>query len=127
MTTPKPPEFDTWRPWYHMYDHERQRTVRVYKEAHELPIVIELSRDGNFRQRAHDWAWTRQGPTPKAMTPTTWPPKYATAIEWIGLYYYEIYRGFYRNAPHLIEEVTTMEQAKTQALALSAANPLLRF
>lgn len=123
----KPPEFDAWRPWTIVFDTVRERYVRVTKEAHELPIVIELARDAIFRERARLWAWSKQGPTTRRQTATNWPPKYDTAIEWIGLYYYEIYRGFYRNTPNLIDEVATMEHARQQALALSAANPMLVF
>lgn len=123
----KPAEFDAWRPWTIVFDTVRERYVRVTKEAHELPIVMELARDATFRERARLWAWSKQGPTTRPQTSTNWPPKHDTASEWIGLYYYEIYRGFYRNTPQLIEEVATMEQAKDQALALSAANPLLAF
>ncbi|MGQ0455478.1 MAG: hypothetical protein ACT4OU_00305 [Hyphomicrobium sp.] len=128
MTTPKPPEFDAWRPWAIVFDAARERYVRVTKEAHELPIVIELARDAAFRERARLWAWSKQGPTTRRQTSTNWPPKFATPIEWIGLYYYEIYRGFYRNAPNLLEpSPQTMEQAMNQAKTLCAANPLLAF
>jgi hypothetical protein len=125
---PKPADWDVWRPWYHMYDHERQRTVRVYKEPEELPIVIELSRDAAFRERARLWAWSTQGPTPKAMASDNWPPKWGTPIQTIGRYYYEVYRGFNGNMPHMLEPTpTSIEEAMNQAKALSAANPFLRF
>ena len=118
-------EFDAWRPYKDVFVNER--LTRVTKEAHELPIVLELSHDGNFRQRAHDWAWTRNGPTPRTMTADTWPPKYESALIWIGEYYHALYSRYLAHAPHLVTEVTTMAEAKAQALALSAANPLLIF
>ncbi len=121
-------DYNALRPWKLVFNPDRERWERVTKELTELPIVIELSRDQAFRNRAHAWAWSTQGPTPIAQSPDKWPPRYGTALEAIGRYYYEIYRGFYANSPHLIEPFPdTFEGAKNQAKALSSANPFLRF
>jgi hypothetical protein len=121
-------EFDSWRPYKEVFDDRTGRLTLVTKEVEELPIVIELSRDAAFRERARLWAWSTQGPTPKAMASDNWPPKWGTPLQTIGRYYYEVYRGFNGNVPHMLEPTpTSLEEAMNQAKALSAANPFLRF
>jgi hypothetical protein len=128
VSEPKPPEFDLWRPWTHQYDDRKRRWVRELKPVTMLPIVHELAQDSGFVSRAHAWAWSKQGPTPKGKTPTTWPPEYPTAMLAVGEYYYALTFGYYQHQPEVLEpQPTTMADAIEQARRLSLANPLLHF
>lgn len=126
MSTPEPAEFDLWRPWQFAYDERKNRRLRVLKELNQLPIVHELAQDSGFVSRAHAWAWSKQGPTPKGKTPTTWPPEYPTAMQAAGEYYYALTFGYYQHQPEaLLPHPTTMSGAVEQARVLSLANPFV--
>ncbi|HMN37308.1 MAG TPA: hypothetical protein PKD49_06305 [Hyphomicrobium sp.] len=128
MSTPEPAEFNLWRPWQFAYDECKDRRVRVLKELNQLPIVHELAQDSGFVGRAHAWAWSKQGPTPKGKTPTTWPPEYPSAMVAVGEYYYALTFGYYQHAPDMLEpSPNSFEEAIIKVKALSAANPMLAF
>ena len=126
MSTPEPAEFNLWRPWQFAYDERKDRRVRVLKELNQLPIVHELAQDSGFVSRAHAWVWSKQGPTPKGKTSTTWPPEYPSAMVAVGEYYYALTFGYYQHQPEALEpQPTTMSGAVEQARALSLANPFV--
>lgn len=128
MSKPKPSDFDLWRPWQFAYDERRGRRIRELKPLNQLPVVHELAQDSGFVSRAHAWAWSKQGPTPKGKTPTTWPPEYPTAMQAVGEYYYALTFGYYQHQPDMLQPVpTTMAEAVAQTKALSLANPFVVF
>lgn len=107
------------------YQHWTPRGLkRELKEPVMHPTARELAMRAPFVERARAYFWRELGPSPLPHVgwPPGWSPRAAVAEYWALLI-----TKTHQNAPHLVREVSSLEESVDLALELSAANPMLEF